>query len=69
MPGDGVLARFIGPGGGGFELFLPRGWRIHPSKKLPRDFARGGWSGLKLSDTLHIIRYTFGHQGPKLLPL
>ena len=30
--------------------------------------ARWGWSGLELTDTLHIIWYTFGHQGLKLLP-
>ena len=41
-PGGGVLARFYGR----FELFLPRGWGIRPSKKLP-----GGWSGLELTDT------------------
>ena len=29
------------PGGGGFELFLPRGWGICPSKRFPRGFARG----------------------------
>ena len=27
--------------------FLPRGWGIRQSKKLP-----GGWSGLELTDTL-----------------
>ena len=41
MPlGVGFLLDFIGPGGGGFELFLP-GVGIRLSKKLPGDFAQG----------------------------
>ena len=32
--------------------FLPEGWGIRPSKKLPGGFAGGGgWSGLELTDT------------------
>ena len=42
VPGVGVLARFIGPGGGGFELFFDRGWGICPSKKLPGGMVRLG---------------------------
>ena len=53
MPGGGVLARFYRPGGWGFSTpFLPWGWGIRPSKKLPGRFARGGWPGLELTDTL-----------------
>ena len=57
MPPGWVLARLYWPGGGGFELFLPRGWGIRPSKKFPGGFSRGGgggrrgWSGLELTDT------------------
>ena len=48
MPGEGVLARFHRPGGVGvLNSFFARGWRIRPSKN-----ARGGWSGLELTDTL-----------------
>ena len=45
-----------------FELFLLlRGWGIRPSKKLPGGFARGGWSGLELTDTLVIQEAKFLH--------
>ena len=36
VPGGGVLARFIGPGGGGFELFFDRGVGNLPIKKIAR---------------------------------
>ena len=51
-PGGGVLARFYRPGESGFELSFCPGGGICPSKKLPRGFAGGGWSGLELTDTL-----------------
>ena len=35
MPQGGVLALFIDPGGGGFELLFARGWKIRPSKDFP----------------------------------
>ena len=47
VPGDGVLARFYGPGGGGFDLFFYPGVGNSPIKKI----AMGGWSGLELTDT------------------
>ena len=50
-PGGGVLARFYRPGDGGFELFFAQGVGNSPIKKLPRGFARGGLSGLELTDT------------------
>ena len=34
------------------NYFVPRGWEIRPSKKFSRGFARGGRSGLELTDTL-----------------
>ena len=46
---DGVLARFYRPGG--FKHFFARGVGNSPIKKVPRGFARGGWSGLGLTDT------------------
>ena len=50
MPSGGVLARFIGPGGGGFELlFSPGGGKFIHQKNCP-----GGWSGLELTHTLRI---------------
>ena len=48
-PGGGFQLVYIGLGGGGFELFLPRGGNS-PIKKL-RGVLPGGWSGLKLIDT------------------
>ena len=51
-PGGGVLARFFCSKGGGFALSLwPEGGNS-PFQKIPRGFARGGWSGLELTDTL-----------------
>ena len=47
----GFQLAFIGPGG--LNSFLPGGWGIRPPKILPGGFARGGWSGLELTDTLH----------------
>ena len=42
MPGGGVLARFIGLGGWGFELsFCPRGGEL-VHKKTALEFCRGG---------------------------
>ena len=46
-PGGGVLARFYGPGDGGFELFFCPGVGNLPIKKN----CPGGWSGLELTDT------------------
>ena len=46
----GFLLVFIGPGGGGFELFLPGGGNS-PIKKIAQGFCPGGWSGLELIDT------------------
>ena len=43
----GFLAHFYRPGGGGFELFFAWGVGNSPTKKI----ARGGWSGLELTDT------------------
>ena len=40
-PGDGVLARFHRPGGGGFELFFARGVGNSPIKKIARGFCPG----------------------------
>ena len=52
MPtGGGVLARFYGPGGGSFELYFCLGVGNSPIKNIARGFARGGWSGLELTDT------------------
>ena len=49
-PGGGALARFYRPRGWVFELFCcSGGWGIRPSKSCP-----GGWSGLELTDTLHM---------------
>ena len=45
--GGGVLARFIGPGGGSLNSFLPGGGEFaHQQNSLG-----GGWSGLELTDT------------------
>ena len=41
-PGVGFWLVFIGPGGGGFELFFAQG----VGNSLPE-----GWSGLELTDT------------------
>ena len=38
---------------GVLNAFLPGGWGIRPSKNCP-----GGWSGLELTDTLHV--HSFG---------
>ena len=46
-PRGGVLHRFIDPGVGLLNSFFGRGWGIRPIKKI----ARGGWSGLELTDT------------------
>ena len=40
-PGVGFWLVFIGPGGGGLNSFLSRGWGIRPSKKLLGGFVRG----------------------------
>ena len=37
-----ALARFYRPGGGGFELFLPGGWGIRPSKNCLGVLPGGG---------------------------
>ena len=43
FPGGGVLARFYRPQGWGFWTpFLPGGWGIRPSKKLPGGMVRLG---------------------------
>ena len=47
-PGDGALARFYRPGGGGFELFFAGGGEFAHLKNCPGE---GGWSGLELTDT------------------
>ena len=41
-PGDGVLARFYRPGGGGFELFFCPGVGNSPIKKIAQGFCLGG---------------------------
>ena len=51
-PLGGVLGRFLGPGVGVSNSFFARGVGNSPLKKLPVGFARGGWSGLELTDTL-----------------
>ena len=54
MPRGEVLARFYRPRGGGFELFFAQGVGNSPIKKIALGFCPGGggWSGLKLTDTL-----------------
>ena len=46
-PGGGVLARFYRPGGGVLNSFLLGGGEFAHKKEI----ARGGWSGLELTDT------------------
>ena len=48
MPQGGVLARFYRPGVEGFELLFFLGGGEFAHQKI----ARGGWSGLELTDTL-----------------
>ena len=40
-PGVGFWLVFIGLGVGVLKSFLPGGWGIRPSKRLPEGFARG----------------------------
>ena len=42
---------FIGLGVGVFEVFFHGGGEFAHQKRLPEGFARGGWSGLELTDT------------------
>ena len=53
MPREWVLARFIGPGVGVLNSFFARGVGNSPIKKI----ARGGWSGLELTDTSHFTPF------------
>ena len=58
-PRGGVLARFYRPGGGGFELFFSREVGNSHIKKI----AQREWSGLELTDTLHVfcsLAFTIG---------
>ena len=52
MPQGGVLARFIGPRGGGFELLFCPGGGEFAHQKIARGFWSREWSGLELTDTL-----------------
>ena len=47
----GFSTIFLSLGSGFRTFFVPRGWRIRPLK-IPQEFAREGWSGLQLTDTL-----------------
>ena len=51
-PGVWFQLVFIGPGGGGFELFFVRGVDNSPIKKVARRSGLPEWSGLELTDTL-----------------